>query len=192
MCPTADPPVHVAGVMTRFEGSSCIVEVSSAGALVPEGARAVVSVTSHGGMRILGAVTASEGDRLDMEIIRVVRKDKRDYPRMFGGIELRYRVVPEEEMALAERAWTAGLAGVSDDHPWHEPDPFMNFSGSGIRFRDRDACEAGDQLLIEMKVPTTERCSGVEAQRTTATGVFGSRPLSIKFLVIRGRFLIPM
>lgn len=160
-CPTSDPPVHMSATMIEYDGEACIIRTPEP-VLLPLGARAVLT-SDREGIRILGKVMDTDGFEVRLDVIRVVRKDKRDYPRMNGGIDMRYRVVGPNESTRAEQAWLRGFEDVSSDHVWHRPHPFMNFSGSGIRFRDDVPCAADDTLLLEMTVPT-----GDEKYRATA------------------------
>ena len=40
---------------------------------------------------------------------------------------------------------------------WHTPDPFMNFSISGLCFEDHAHCRCGDKLLVEIAFPGQSR-----------------------------------
>lgn len=79
--------------------------------------------------------------------------ERRDYARVYGGITLLYQVVrKDDELAALRWMQTGETAG----DLWHTPDPFMDFSGSGMRFHHSATCEAGDLLLLEFKVPNSE------------------------------------
>jgi hypothetical protein len=49
-----------------------------------------------------------------------------------------------------------GEDGPAREGEWWEPDPFMDFSGSGLKFEDRLHCEAGDLVLLELSIPPAE------------------------------------
>jgi hypothetical protein len=115
------------------------------------GDRVIVDCRGNAGFRIVGRVSSLARRRVTVATDRVVERDQRRYPRMVGGITLRYAVVPEDHgRALA--AWMAGEA--MDDLCWHAPDPFMQFSGGGLRFDDRLSCQPGDRLLLSLEIPT--------------------------------------
>jgi c-di-GMP-binding flagellar brake protein YcgR len=157
MCPTVSPPVHTSGTLLHYDGDSCRVELSEPDLDIPEESRTVLSLSGRYGLRILGVVESSEDNRLSLRVLRVQRKDKRDYPRMSGNVDMRYRTVQGTDNAQIQRMWLSGLSDANDPSPWYSPDPFMNFSGSGVRFRDAPTVEAEDQLLIELTIPSSEK-----------------------------------
>ncbi|MFZ4734901.1 MAG: PilZ domain-containing protein [Bradymonadia bacterium] len=92
----------------------------------------------HGGdhRRYQCAVLGSEGRRLRLLELAQVREDKRAFPRHFGAIQLRWRLVRDQ-----------------DDGPWTEPDPFMSFSIGGLAFGGRaDAAQLGDLVELDFAV----------------------------------------
>ena len=67
---------------------------------------------------------------------------------MLGGI-----IIPIVEEATVIPAWLGGDDAVAGDGVWHEPDPFMDFSASGLKFEDQPYCQVNDLILLEMMVP---------------------------------------
>ena len=156
ICPTADPPVMVEARLRAFSGEQCDIELTAPEPGLEVGARVVLTVAREDGLRLLGAVTAVNGTTIELDVGRPTRQDKRDYPRVDGGVDMRYRVLGEGEDDRTAHAWLHGLSEVDDDDAWHEPDPYMNVSGSGLRFQDDKHCETGDLLLVDLDVPTFE------------------------------------
>jgi hypothetical protein len=107
-------------------------------------------------VRIKGRIATIEGHRLRVETERVVPPDKRSFPRMYGGIHVRYRVLTEGESEEVGSAWVSGAEGPGREGAWREPDPFMDFSGTGLRFEDQLHCKREDLLLIELALPSSE------------------------------------
>jgi hypothetical protein len=107
-------------------------------------------------VRIKGRIAAIEGNRLRVETERVVPPDKRSFPRMYGGIRVRYRVLAEGESDEVGSAWISGEEAPKREGAWREPDPFMDFSGTGLRFEDQLHCRTKDLLLIELALPSSE------------------------------------
>jgi PilZ domain-containing protein len=62
--------------------------------------------------------------------------DRRYAPRLQGGIKLAYRVVGSSV--------------------WFEPDPWMDFSLTGLRFQDVARLEEGDPLALRMRLPVDD------------------------------------
>lgn len=79
--------------------------------------------------------------------------ERRDFARVFGGITLLYQVAASSDDLTAKRWMESGEGAASE---WHTPDPFMDFSGSGMRFQHVPNCKSGDMLLMEFKVPGSE------------------------------------
>jgi hypothetical protein len=80
-------------------------------------------------------------------------KDSRYFPREYGRIDLRYTVARGEGANGAGREWVEGRAPVEGGARWYQPDPFMDFSASGLCFQDDAPLAEQDLLLLEMKLP---------------------------------------
>lgn len=91
---------------------------------------------------------------LELKVRRMTHSERRDYTRVYGGITLLYQVVQDQGAELAVRRWIEHGETVEDT--WQTPDPFMDFSGSGLRFHHLPVCKADDTLLLEFKVPGSE------------------------------------
>lgn len=153
LCLSATPPLIRTGRVVRCEDEELALELADPEPGFREGLHVVLAGGEETPFRILGVVSGVEGRRLRVKAERVVDVDKRDFPRLQGGIALRYRRLDDEaEGKDAAEAWIAG-GGLPAGGEWWEPDPFMDFSGSGLRFQDRLSCSAGDLLLLEMQVP---------------------------------------
>jgi len=100
---------------------------------------------------VQGEVTDVEGDVIQIAVRSEIPADRRDYSRTYGGLDLRYQIVPKQQVELVSRRWVSTGKSTSDE--WHKPDPFMDFSASGLKFHDVDRCSAGDLLLVEFRVP---------------------------------------
>jgi len=75
---------------------------------------------------------------------------------MYGGIHVRYRVLAAGEGEEAASAWAAGGDAPGEGGAWREPDPFMDFSGTGLRFEDQLHCKREDRMIIELRLPSSE------------------------------------
>ena len=117
-----------------------------------EGLHVVLAGGEENPFRIMGIVSGVDGRRLQVKTDRVVEADKRDFPRLQGGISVKYRVLGGQESQAEAEAWVDGK-DLTAQGEWRVPDPFMDFSGSGLRFCDQLCCEEGDLLLMKMQVP---------------------------------------
>lgn len=96
--------------------------------------------------RVEGAVVAGRVDRTPAP-------DRRSYPRSYGALHVRYdvrRVMNDAEID----EWLHGSAAGS---PPYAPDPFMNFSPSGLAFDDLPRAVPGELLLMEIVIPPDPR-----------------------------------
>jgi hypothetical protein len=156
VCLSVTPPV-IRKARATFPGEGpCEVVLEEPEPRLEPGMRVVLDGGPGRGVRIKGRIAAIEGNRLRVETERVVPPDKRSFPRMFGGIHVRYRVLAEGEIGELGSAWVSGAAAPGKEGEWREPDPFMDFSGTGLRFEDQLHCRTKDLLLIELAVPSSE------------------------------------
>ena len=156
----SDPPIIRAGRVTCRDEETCDVMLEGDDHGFAEGMKVIVDAGDAAELRVVGTIGFVQENLVHVESRTVVRRDKRIFPRMYGGIRLRYQVVGAQALsAWIERGQAPGDA-------WIEPDPFMDFSGSGLKFEDRETCFAGDNLLLELRIPPDE-----EAYRATASVV---------------------
>lgn len=147
---TEERPRLFAGTLLRVDGDH--VELSAPGAALPDGARLVLQYTADqaGPVRKV-RVLRSEGDVLHCENVPAPPPDKREYPRVHGAVNVRYRV------ARAEADADAWLAGKEAGGPEHTPDPFMNFSVVGLAWDDHPFSKDDDLLLLAIEIPQDKR-----------------------------------
>lgn len=111
----------------------------------------VVIDSGADGLRIAGVIRRVFGNRVEVEAKQIKESDKRTFPRMQGGIVLTYHVVKDPELPSK---W---MKGENLQHlNWHSPDPFMDFSVSGLRFEHALICNPNDTLLLELAIPNTD------------------------------------
>lgn len=145
----ATPPLLVKGRCVAQANDGITLEVPE-GTNLPDGSSVIVDFTPESGVsRVIAAVSSVSGGRVELRVTRVPIKEKREYPRMNGGIVLKYFVVPGRDDAAVD-AW---MAGGEAPGKLHEPDPFMNFSVTGLAFDDLETCADGDTLGFTITVP---------------------------------------
>jgi hypothetical protein len=94
----------------------------------------------------------NDGRRVVIHVDGTKPTDLREYPRVAGPLKLRYQVVPAHQAELAGRRWLKNAAGIGPR--WLRPGSFVDFSGSGARFRiDEPGCDADDRVLVGVKIP---------------------------------------
>lgn len=152
LCLSVSPPLIRKGTLAGQVGEHLEILLDGESDFQP-GMRVAVAGRAEGPLRVLGTVSEIQGRRLRIETGRVIPEEKRAFPRMPGGIRLRYCSLSGKEAEKACRAWMSGGGGTWWDVEWREPDPFMDFSASGLRFEDARACRVGDTVLLELQVP---------------------------------------
>ncbi len=156
ICLSVTPPVIRKGRITWHGKGPCEVVLEEPEPRLAPGMRVVLDGGPDRDVRIKGLVAGMEGHRLRVETERVVPPDKRSFPRMYGGIHVRYRVLAAGEGEEDASAWVSGGDAPGQEGEWREPDPFMDFSGTGLRFEDQLHCKTEDRMLIELKLPSSE------------------------------------
>jgi hypothetical protein len=162
ICVACSPPLFCKAEVLRMEGGTCEVRLLQPEGRLEVGHRLILDCWGNDRLRILGQVRAIDAERVEIDIRNSLPPDKRAYPRLFGGIEVRYKAVPRETWSEVSSAWLAGEAP-APDATWQTPDPFMDFSVSGLKFEGPAPFVGGDFLLVELKVPLED-----QAHRTTA------------------------
>ncbi len=95
-------------------------------------------------------VLGNSGANLLVKVTRVPVSDQREFPRMHGGISLRYHILARTNPEAASEAWLRGAEPPAQEF---EPDPFMNFSVTGLAFDDIESCRANDLLGFVITIP---------------------------------------
>ena len=144
---------RIQGILHELERRGCVVELVGDGpADLALRSPVHIELPSVDGARIRGRLGQRVGRRLTVHIPQS-EHEQRYYPRVDGGIDAEYRVLPDHAGDATRRSWLRGLS-VADESPWFRPPPFMNFSVSGLRCEDGLGCKVGAELLFALRVPT--------------------------------------
>ena len=138
------------GVLHAADDHMAVLEVEG----VSEGLSVFFQPDSPGPW-VFGRVVKAEGGRVEVEVQGHHRPDRREFARAWGPVHVRYQVVPSDGYELAAKRWLQTGEGV--ERRWLQPDLFMNFSGSGLRFDGGTGIAAGDVALVGCRVPGDER-----------------------------------
>lgn len=104
-------------------------------------------------VRALVVVSPRTSRQWDVQVRWVPRQDPREFPRVNGGVGLMYHVLDRLDPLRAAEAW---LAGGAADGQEVEPDPYMNFSASGLAFDDGPTCAEHELLGLRLALPGQE------------------------------------
>jgi len=153
VCTNQTPPAILQAQATWFDGASYKVTLRDAASAPPQvGERVILDFGENESPRVLAIVTERDGGDMNLTIKRSQPRDKREFPRMHGGIQLRYTVV--QDVGAADAWVSRGESAPTIE--WFTPDPFMDFSASGLKFDDAPNCADNDLLLVHLEVPTAE------------------------------------
>lgn len=146
---TADPPFVGHGWAAAPQGDLLELTIDDApGTLVP-GVRLVLEFEPGTPRpRTMASIEQVAGEKVMVRLLPTLPPDKREYPRVEGALNLRYRVRPTGHEDV--RAWRDGE---DVEGPELRPDPFMNISVTGLNFEDVLSCERGDAVLCAFKIP---------------------------------------
>ncbi len=144
------PPLLVKGRCVAQSGDELSLELPE-GVELPASSNFILDFAGDAGInRAIVAYLGRRDGKVLVKITRVPTADKREYPRMNGGIVLKYHVLPKANLEEAVDAWLNGGRAVA---PEHEPDPFMNFSVTGLAFDDVETCTDGDRIALVLTIP---------------------------------------
>lgn len=144
-----DHPLMVDGTLQDAEAGSANLICGPDGSKLFAGSKVLISIENEPGKRTgtIRAVEPMGGDRfrLQFEDTQHHRAEQRDFPRLFAGLPIAYRIASAEEA----EAW---LAGTDVLDAWTEPDPYMNFSVGGLRFDTLVSLSPGTLLVIALRI----------------------------------------
>ena len=148
ICAGGETPIMVSGTLVSRSDGDVTVHCPDNASALSQGAKVVLTFDG-GNERWTGVVDGLQpvdgGIAVRLVSPSAHAADKRDYPRLHAGLPIRYRVAADGEAA----AWSSGADLAGD---WHTPDPYMNFSVSGLRFDVHSDINDGDLLLVELRI----------------------------------------
>lgn len=154
---SASPPVISPARLTCATSDSCQVTLDPLPPGLTEGLGVVLDCREQSGFRVVGRIAQVDGNEASINVTRILPEDQRSFPRVMGGVRLRYTWVSDATDQQLQ-AWVAD-AIVPEGAPrdWSEPDPFMDVSASGLAFEDHPHCPPGGIILLEFRLPPYEQ-----------------------------------
>ena len=153
ICANASPPLLARGRCIVQNGDELTLDLAGTND-IPANATLILDFMEEPAIdRVISAYMGKREGHVIVQVTRLHHSDKREFPRMNGGISLRYHVLPKEDTGAALDAWLRGGEANSTEH---DPDPFMNFSVTGLAFDDLETCAGGDHLAFVITVPGSE------------------------------------
>ncbi len=168
------------GIIVRFSDGVYDIELDEDAPDLKVGTRLVLNLRGGAPRRVTATVRERTGLRVKAQEHRATSPGNRYYPRLAGGVPLRYRVANPKKIDTEVDRW---MSGDVDDVPrsaWRCPDPFMNFSVTGLRFDDEALVSEDDILLCELGVGASpERWRAVATVVRVAELAPGERELIV-------------
>lgn len=156
VCTSGPTPFIAEGRATQHESGWTVHLVQDASSL-SIGTHAILSFSEEDLPRVIGRVAGVQGNRVELEQ-RVLRaRERRAFPRLIGGLQLRVRALSADEADAEVDRWTGGDASMLDGGDWFEPDELMNFSVTGLRFDSPPDVTADQVLLLDMGIRKSGR-----------------------------------
>merc|ERR1711970_1014398 len=84
-CTGVNPAIVERGTLLRFSPQRCVIEFEKPAAELPQDAGVVVVLNDRSDLKILGTVQSHTAQRCEILVRRLVNREKRYYPRAFGG-----------------------------------------------------------------------------------------------------------
>ncbi len=144
------------GTVIRFSQEVYDIDLHEDAPDLEVGTRLVLNMRDGHRRRVTATICERAGLRMRAEEHRATAPDNRVYPRLAGGVPLRYRAADPRRLDAEVDTWMSGEDDAAPPSAWRTPDPFMNFSVTGLRFDDEALVEEGETLLCELGVPGNE------------------------------------
>ena len=150
LCLTTEGPLWLHGHARMLEDESIelMLDADPKGCIV--GSKVILTIPGSPGPMMSLLVEETDGRQLFLRPAKVHHRDKRLFPRHFGHIPLRYRLVDPSEGELIIHRWIREGGGPAKG--WEQPEPYMNFSVSGVSFERKDPPDMDQQVLVDLGV----------------------------------------
>lgn len=166
------PPVVCTGTLVEGDAGAMVFAVDPGDHPLVVGAKVVVD--REGEARVVGKVESAQAGRVRVSVERTSAPDKREFPRIDGDVHVRFHVAADTTMA----GWLDGQA--AHEAAW-EPEPFMNFSVTGLQFESDAPVNRDDVLLIALRVPEVDQTWRVGGRVVRVSGEGALRTVAVHF-----------
>ena len=191
VCTAGEIPFLATGSIRSEDSGVYTIDVDRDTSALQAGARIILSYPDGQSDRIVAVVNQAEGNELVCSLQQLRQRERREFPRLHGGVPVRYRRVPAADFTSIANRWLAGSNDadvLGSESEWVEPGRFMNYSVTGLRFNTPDVIPLQEVILLEFGVPDR-----ADRWRCTARCVFsGDNPdgndriVAIEFVQISG------
>ncbi|MDP2309162.1 MAG: PilZ domain-containing protein [Pseudomonadota bacterium] len=147
----AGSPVHMSASVVRTERDLVELRLTHPED-IPVGARLILELPAPAPPRAVAIVTERAGSFITARVVRLPTVDRREYPRLWGMVSLRYRLAGGHGQTEAQsiQAWMCGAQVEGVDRM---PDPRMDVSATGLAFEDEAHVREGERVLATVALP---------------------------------------
>lgn len=150
---SVNPPAMAHGTVVKVSGDELEIELDAEAPIFKLASSLIVEFGRDSSLpRAIVVPLRQTAGNLVVRVRRIPPPDKREYPRVEGAVHVVWHVSPTGDAGIT--AWTIGGPATG---PEHTPDPFMNFSATGLLFEDVEACHEGDTLLFSLRIPRADK-----------------------------------
>lgn len=156
VCAVGDVPFLARGRVRHEQQGTYTIDVDRDASSLPSGARIILSYPDGQSDRIVAKVDRVSGNELVCSQQQLRQRERREFPRLHGGVPVRYRRVSAADFTGTAARWLRGSEDpvvLGPDEAWVEPERFMNYSVTGLRFRTDDEVKLHEIMLLELGVP---------------------------------------
>ena len=158
ICRLVTPPVIRNGRVTCQAEGPCEVVLEEPEPRLEPGMRVVLDGGPDRDLRIAARCAMGMGGPSPSGRNRACGAARQNvpFPGCTGGSTSDIVFLPAGEGEETASVWVSGGGAAGEEEAWREPDPFMDFSGTGLRFEDQPHCKAEDRVLIELRLPSSD------------------------------------
>jgi hypothetical protein len=155
VCANGDIPFLARGRVRSQRLGIFTIDVDRDSSGLSVGARVILSQPDGRSDRIVARVDSAIGNTLICSQEQLRQRERREFPRLHGGLPVRYRRLSMAEFTATATRWLRGsedpsVVGGAD--VWRQPERFMNYSVTGLRFRTDDDVRFHEVVLLELGV----------------------------------------
>jgi hypothetical protein len=150
VCAAGPVPFMGRGTIRRFTQGHYTIELEEPALSLAPRMKVILNFEESENPRAIVVVESVEGCTLKARQMTLKPRERRDFPRVLGGVPLRFRMLEAHERVHQIARWIAGDAEPLEQGQWIRPDENVDFSVTGLCFDTAWPCEEGDVLLVEL------------------------------------------
>jgi hypothetical protein len=152
VCTTGTLPFVAVGRVTSFDHGVYTIDLDQDASHLVSGVHTILSFPDGSTARVIGRIESAQGNRVRVVQEQLRSRERRSFPRLHGGLPVRYQSLGPGEHELVAARWMRGDEAMAQTGEWVRPEEFMNFSVTGLKFRTERGLLVDDLLLLELSL----------------------------------------